>query len=181
MPHAPHIRNPLQAIAAGAMISGGCCRHGCSTPNWDSASTWYLGALTLGTFTIQVTTGLLLMLYYHPSIPQGYADMKDLEFVVSSGVHAAQPASLVRPCHGIPRLHAHGQGVLSQGLSASAGTELDRGRVPSVGHLVTELYGVSVAVGPVVLLGHYRGGEHHFFDSMSWVRSFVSTCWAATR
>jgi cytochrome b-561 len=48
--------------------------------------TWYLGALTLGTFTIQVGTGLLLMLYYHPSIPQAYADMKDLEFVVSSGL-----------------------------------------------------------------------------------------------
>jgi len=48
-------------------------------------TTWYLGALTLGTFAIQVSTGLLLMLYYHPSIPQGYADMKDLEFVVSSG------------------------------------------------------------------------------------------------
>ena len=47
--------------------------------------TWYLGALTLGCFAIQVITGLLLMLYYHPSIPQGYADMKDLEFVVSSG------------------------------------------------------------------------------------------------
>lgn len=48
--------------------------------------TWYLGALTLGTFAIQIVTGLLLMLYYHPSIPQGYADMKDLQFVVSSGV-----------------------------------------------------------------------------------------------
>jgi quinol-cytochrome oxidoreductase complex cytochrome b subunit len=48
--------------------------------------TWYLGALTLGTFTIQIVTGLLLMLYYHPSIPQGYADMRDLQFVVSSGV-----------------------------------------------------------------------------------------------
>lgn len=47
--------------------------------------TWYLGALTLGAFTIQLCTGLLLMLYYHPSIPQGYADMKDLEFVISSG------------------------------------------------------------------------------------------------
>jgi len=47
--------------------------------------TWYLGALTLGSFAMQVGTGLLLMLYYHPSIPQGYADMKDLEFVVSSG------------------------------------------------------------------------------------------------
>ncbi len=48
--------------------------------------TWYLGALTLGTFSIQLITGVLLMLYYHPSIPQGYADMKDLQFVVSSGV-----------------------------------------------------------------------------------------------
>ncbi len=48
--------------------------------------TWYLGALTLGTFTIQVVTGVLLMLYYHPSVPQGYADMKDLQFVTSSGV-----------------------------------------------------------------------------------------------
>jgi quinol-cytochrome oxidoreductase complex cytochrome b subunit len=48
--------------------------------------TWYLGALTLGTFTIQVITGILLMLYYHPSIPQAYADMKDLQFVISSGV-----------------------------------------------------------------------------------------------
>ena len=35
--------------------------------------TWYLGPLTLGTFTIQLATGVLLMLYYHPSIPQAYA------------------------------------------------------------------------------------------------------------
>jgi quinol-cytochrome oxidoreductase complex cytochrome b subunit len=54
--------------------------------------TWYLGALTLGTLAIQIFTGLLLMLYYHPSIPQGYADMKDLEFVISSG-------SLLRSLH----------------------------------------------------------------------------------
>lgn len=48
--------------------------------------TWYLGALTFGTFLILVITGVLLMLYYHPSVPQAYADMKDLQFVVSSGV-----------------------------------------------------------------------------------------------
>jgi quinol-cytochrome oxidoreductase complex cytochrome b subunit len=47
--------------------------------------TWYLGALTLGAFTIQLITGLLLMFYYHPSIPQAYTDMKDLQFVVSFG------------------------------------------------------------------------------------------------
>ena len=50
------------------------------------SATWYLGALSFGTFSILVITGILLMLYYHPSAPQAYADMKDLQFVVSSGV-----------------------------------------------------------------------------------------------
>jgi len=50
------------------------------------SATWYLGTLTLGTFLILVTTGIFLMLYYHPSVPQAYADTKDLEFVVSSGM-----------------------------------------------------------------------------------------------
>ena len=48
-------------------------------------ATWYLGTLSLGTFGILVITGILLMLYYHPSAPQAYADTKDLQFVVSSG------------------------------------------------------------------------------------------------
>ncbi len=48
-------------------------------------ATWYLGTLTLGTFGILVITGILLMLYYHPSAPQAYTDTKDLQFVVSSG------------------------------------------------------------------------------------------------
>ena len=52
----------------------------------EFGATWYLGALTLGTFMVLVVTGILLMLYYHPSVPQAYADMKDLQFVVSSGV-----------------------------------------------------------------------------------------------
>ena len=50
------------------------------------SATWYLGTLTFGTFLILVITGVLLMLYYHPSVPQAYADMKDLQFVVSSGL-----------------------------------------------------------------------------------------------
>ena len=50
------------------------------------SATWYLGTLTLGTFLILVATGIPLMLYYHPSAPQAYADTKDLQFVVSSGV-----------------------------------------------------------------------------------------------
>ncbi|HYL38843.1 MAG TPA: cytochrome b N-terminal domain-containing protein [Bryobacteraceae bacterium] len=48
--------------------------------------TWYLGTLTLATFLILTGSGILLMLYYHPSVPQAYADMKDLQFVVSAGV-----------------------------------------------------------------------------------------------
>ena len=50
------------------------------------SATWYLGTLTLGTFLILVATGIPLMLYYHPSAPQAYADTKDLQFVVSSGM-----------------------------------------------------------------------------------------------
>src|SRR5436853_6328960 len=50
------------------------------------SATWYLGTLTFGTFVILVVTGILLMLYYHPSVPQAYADTKDLQFVVSSGL-----------------------------------------------------------------------------------------------
>jgi cytochrome b6 len=50
------------------------------------SATWYLGTLTLGTFFILVVTGILLMLYYHPSVPQAYSDVKDLKFVVSSGM-----------------------------------------------------------------------------------------------
>ena len=49
-------------------------------------ATWFLGTLSLGTFLILAATGILLMLYYHPSVPQAYADMKDLQFVVSAGV-----------------------------------------------------------------------------------------------
>ena len=37
--------------------------------------TWYLGTLSLATFLILVGTGIPLMLYYHPSVPQAYADM----------------------------------------------------------------------------------------------------------
>ena len=47
--------------------------------------TWGLGGLSLGLFVILVFTGALLMLYYRPSVQQAYNDMKDLQFVVSSG------------------------------------------------------------------------------------------------
>jgi len=49
------------------------------------AQTFYLGGLSAVCFFILVVTGILLMFYYHPSVPRAYEDMKDLEFVVSSG------------------------------------------------------------------------------------------------
>lgn len=39
-------------------------------------ATWYLGILTLGTILLVVITGIPLMLYYHPSVPQSYADAR---------------------------------------------------------------------------------------------------------
>lgn len=54
--------------------------------NLELSSTFYLGAISLVVTGVLVVTGLLLMLYYHPSVPQAYEDMKELEFVVSNGV-----------------------------------------------------------------------------------------------
>src|SRR5579863_8329724 len=79
-------RNPLHALARWGQEFKEIFAARVRESQLGFRYTWYLGALTLGTFTIQLVTGVLLMLYYHPSIPQGYADMKDLQFVVSSGM-----------------------------------------------------------------------------------------------
>ncbi len=47
--------------------------------------TFGLGGLSAGLFIVLTLTGALLMLYYRPSVHQAYGDMKDLQFVVSSG------------------------------------------------------------------------------------------------
>src|SRR5712691_12542858 len=49
-------------------------------------ATYYLGSISFLLFVVLVITGVLLMLYYHPAVPQAYRDMKDLRFVVSNGV-----------------------------------------------------------------------------------------------
>jgi quinol-cytochrome oxidoreductase complex cytochrome b subunit len=48
--------------------------------------TFYLGGLSAACFAILVVTGVLLMFYYRPSVPEAYGDMKDLQFAVSGGV-----------------------------------------------------------------------------------------------
>jgi cytochrome b6 len=49
-------------------------------------ATYYLGSISFLLFVILSVTGVLLMFYYHPAVPQAYRDMKDLRFVVSNGV-----------------------------------------------------------------------------------------------
>ena len=49
-------------------------------------ATYYLGSISFLLFVVLTITGILLMLYYHPAVPQAYRDMKDLRFVVSNGV-----------------------------------------------------------------------------------------------
>ena len=49
-------------------------------------ATYYLGSFSFFLFLVLVVTGILLMLYYHPAVPQAYRDMKDLRFVISNGV-----------------------------------------------------------------------------------------------
>lgn len=48
--------------------------------------TFYLGGLSAACFALLTLTGVLLMVFYRPAVPQAYQDMKDLEFVVSLGV-----------------------------------------------------------------------------------------------
>jgi cytochrome b/b6/petB-like protein len=48
--------------------------------------TWGMGGITFYLFIVLTFTGVLLMFYYHPAVPNAYHDMKDLRFVVSNGV-----------------------------------------------------------------------------------------------
>jgi quinol-cytochrome oxidoreductase complex cytochrome b subunit len=48
--------------------------------------TWWLGGIAMSSTIVLVVTGILLMFYYHPSVPQAYRDMKELQFVVDNGM-----------------------------------------------------------------------------------------------
>ncbi len=49
-------------------------------------ATYYLGSFSFFLFLVLMVTGILLMFYYHPAVPQAYRDTKDLRFVVANGV-----------------------------------------------------------------------------------------------
>ncbi|OLD79957.1 MAG: cytochrome B6 [Ignavibacteria bacterium 13_1_40CM_2_61_4] len=48
--------------------------------------TYWLGGVTLACSLVLIATGVLLMFYYHPSAPQAYRDMKELQYVVDNGM-----------------------------------------------------------------------------------------------
>ena len=48
--------------------------------------TYWLGGISLTCALVLIATGILLMFYYHPSVPQAYRDMKELQFVVDNGM-----------------------------------------------------------------------------------------------
>jgi quinol-cytochrome oxidoreductase complex cytochrome b subunit len=48
--------------------------------------TYWLGGITLVCAFVLTVTGVLLMFYYHPSVPQAYRDMKELAYVVDNGL-----------------------------------------------------------------------------------------------
>jgi quinol-cytochrome oxidoreductase complex cytochrome b subunit len=50
------------------------------------AHTFWLGGVTMVCALVLIATGILLMFYYHPSVPQAYRDMKELAFVVDDGL-----------------------------------------------------------------------------------------------
>ena len=52
----------------------------------DFSHTYWLGGITLACALVLIATGILLMFYYHPSVPQAYRDMKELAFVVENGM-----------------------------------------------------------------------------------------------
>lgn len=48
--------------------------------------TYWLGGVTTVCAIVLIATGTLLMFYYHPSVPQAYRDMKELQYVVDNGL-----------------------------------------------------------------------------------------------
>jgi len=53
-------------------------------------ASYYLGSLSFLLFVLLTITGILLMFYYHPAVPQAYRDMKDLRFVNERSFATAQ-------------------------------------------------------------------------------------------
>jgi quinol-cytochrome oxidoreductase complex cytochrome b subunit len=48
--------------------------------------TFWLGGITMASMIVLIATGILLMFYYHPSVPQAYRDMKELQYVIDNGI-----------------------------------------------------------------------------------------------
>src|SRR6202140_458672 len=80
-------------------------------------------------------------------------------------IFSQKSASLVGAGNGPAGVYSHGQSVLSRSISTAARIELGRRLHSSAAHPAAELYRLSAAVGPDLLLGRYRGLKHHGLGS----------------
>jgi len=102
-----------------------------------------LGALTLGTFFILVVTGILLMLYYHPSVRRR-TRCKDLKFVSFVGHVSCGTCTAGRRtpwCSWSSRTCS----VFYRRISAAARIQLGSGRGAAADYAAAKLHGLSVA------------------------------------
>jgi hypothetical protein len=145
------------------------------------SATWFLGTLTFGTFLILVITGILLMLYYHPSVPQAYADMKDLQFVVSSGLFLRNlhrwSAQLM-----VFLVFAHMFKVFYRGAYRTP-REFNWviGVVLLADHAAAQLHRIPAALGPACILGDHRWIQPVFRRAAGGQQDPLPCCSAATR
>ena len=126
------------------------------------SATWYLGTLTLGTFSYSgrdrhPADALLPSLCAAGLCRHEGSAVRGLLRTVP-----AQSASLVGARHGFPGLRAHVQGFLSRSLSHSPRIQLGDRRGSAADHAAAQLHGLSAALGPTGLLGDHGGIEHRF-------------------
>ena len=122
--------------------------------------TYFLGGLSAACFFILVVTGVLLMLYYRPSAPDAYHDMKDLAVRGRGRGVPAEPAPLVGARDGRARPRAHGGDVLSRRLPAAARVQLGDRRAPAGRHRAALVHGLPAPLGSARVLGGHRRHEH---------------------
>jgi hypothetical protein len=106
---------------------------------------YYFGGMTLFLFMIQVTTGILLLLYYRPSAGEAYESIQFLMTEVQFAGYKIDPR-LVGELDDLRHVHSPLQRVAAEGLSVSARIDLAiRWRINGLESRVW-LYRISLAV-----------------------------------
>ena len=125
-------------------------------------ATYYMGSFSLFLFIVLTVTGILLMFYYHPAVPQAYNDMKDLRFVVANGVFLRNLHRLAAQLM-VVTVFWHMFHVFYRGgyKPPHEFNWVDRGRAAPFDP-VSQLYRIPSSMGPAGFLGHHRRNEYNF-------------------